>query len=130
MPLTQTVEPMTVASHLQSLWARDGVFIEFKADLIQLRAPFVFSRNSRYDLCHSQSGFAVWFRSACGARSNSSLRMIGGGLRRFVRITCIFWGVLQQPGKPFSIFGVEQIPPVPFPVAPYPVVPSCSGKMS
>src|SRR5579859_3322230 len=82
MPLTQSVEPITVAARLPSLWARDGAFIEFKANIVQLRAPLVFSRNSRDDLCHPPGGFEVWFRSTLGARWSSRFHTIGGGLRR------------------------------------------------
>ena len=86
IPLTRkTVEPITVASRLPSLWKRDGVLIEFKADIIQLGAPFVFSRNSRYDLCHPHGGFVVWFRPASGARWNSGFGTIAGGRRRLSR---------------------------------------------
>ena len=86
IPLARkTVDPITVASRRPSLWKPDRVLIEFKADIIQVGAPFAVSRKSRYDLCHPQGGIVVWFRPASSARWNDRFRAVGGGPRGLSR---------------------------------------------
>ncbi len=68
VPFSQTIGPITVASHLPGLGARDALFLKFKADVVQLGSPLSFFRNFRNDRCHSQSGNGRGFIGSTAVR--------------------------------------------------------------